>query len=239
MMARQGQSLAAAILGVLLAVGMLVGGIQIKEAVEIWKRSDRVVTVKGLAEREVKVDLVLWPLSYNVSANSLEELHDAIRATEAKIGGFLVRSGFTEEEISRALPQVTDQWATWYGENRPAERYRAEGVVLVRTEQVDLVKEVMERTDELVKEDVLLSRSWEHRPQFIFTRLNDIKPEMIAEATREARRAAMQFAEDSGSRVGKIRTAQQGYFTIEDLDQYTPDIKKVRVVTTIEYLLLD
>ncbi|MCK9221246.1 MAG: SIMPL domain-containing protein [Limnochordia bacterium] len=229
----------AAVLGVLLAFGLLLSGIQLKEAVMVWKRADRVVSVKGLAERNVKVDLVLWPLSYTVSADSLENLHATLSTTEGKIRAFLLRSGFDEDEISTTSPEVADQWSMYFGENKPAERYRAEAVVLLRTSSVDEVKAVMNTTDELVKDGVLLSRSYEHRPQFIFTGLNEIKPEMIAEATKDARRAAMQFAEDSGSKIGKIRSAQQGYFSIEDLDSYTPDIKKIRVVTTVEYLLLD
>lgn len=235
----QGNMKSAGILGILLAVGMLLGGTQVKDAVAVWKRADRVVSVKGLAERNVKVDLVLWPLSYGVSANTLESLHGLLGKSEGKIRAFLLRNGFADEDISSTSPQVTDLWSSYGGENRPKERYRAEAVVLLRTSQVDRVKETMPRTDELVKEGVLLSFSYEHRPQFIFTGLNEVKPDMIAEATKDARRAAIQFAQDSGSKVGKIRSAQQGYFSIEDLDTYTPDIKKIRVVTTIEYLLLD
>src|SRR5690606_9167170 len=140
-------------------------------------------------------------------------LHDALP--------ILLRHGFDESELHAVPPQITDRWEHYYGDNPPEIRYTGSGVVLLRTDKVDLVKETMPKVDELVRDDVLVSRSWEHQPQFIFTRLNDIKPEMIAEATQEARKAAVQFAEDSGSRVGKIRTASQGYFTIEDLDQYT------------------
>lgn len=233
----QGNMKPAAILGALLALGMLLGGLQFKAAVAVWKRADRVVSVKGLAERNVKADLALWPLSHSVSANSLESLQSQLSKSETKIRSFLVRNGFSEDDISSTAPQVTDLW-TSYGENKPRERYRAESVVLLRTSAVDQVKAVMQKTDELVKEGVLLSPNYEYRPQFLFTRLNEIKPEMIAEATKDARRAAMQFADDSGSKVGKIRSAQQGYFSIEDLDSYTPDVKKVRVVTTVEYLLL-
>lgn len=229
----------AAVLGVLLAVGMFFGGLQFKEAVAIWKKADRVVSVKGLSEREVKVDLVLWPISYTVSEPSLDLLQSEMRATEEKIRAFLLRYGFEEDEITAAQPVVTDRWEHYYGDNLPSDRYTGQNAVLLRTSKVDQVKEVMPKVDELVKEDVLISRSWEYQPQFIFTKLNDIKPEMIAEATKEARKAAMQFAEDSGSKLGKIRSASQGYFTIEDLDSYTPDIKRVRVVTTVEYMLED
>lgn len=238
-MQRQNHTSSAIILGVLLALGMLLAGMQLKRAVIAWKQADRIVTVKGLAERDVKVDLVLWPVSFTVGAPTLDGLHDALQESEAKISAFLLRHGFTDDELNAVPPTVTDRWEHFFGDNKPEDRYTAEGVVLLRTERVDDVKAAMPKIDELVKEDVLLGRSWEHRPQFIFTSLNDIKPEMIAEATQEARKAAQQFAEDSGSRVGKIRSAQQGYFTIEDLDSYTPDIKRVRVVTTIEYTLLD
>lgn len=226
-------------LGTLLALGLFLGGIQVKQAAAVWKKADRFVSVKGLSEREVKVDLVLWPLSYTVEAAALDLLHDALQEDAAKIRAFLLRHGFDESELHAVPPQITDRWEHYYGDNPPEFRYTGSGVVLLRTDKVDLVKETMPKVDELVRDDVLVSRSWEHQPQFIFTRLNDIKPEMIAEATQEARKAAVQFAEDSGSRVGKIRTASQGYFTIEDLDQYTPDVKKVRVVTTIEYYLED
>ena len=169
----------------------------------------------------------------------MEELYQNLETDEAKIRTFLLTAGFTEDELSSTAPEVIDQWAAYYGDRLPEYRYRANAVVLVRTEQVDLAKEVMLNTDELIKQDILISQSWEHRPQFLFTKLDEIKPEMIAEATEDARRAAQQFAIDSGSTVGKIRSAQQGYFTIEDLDRYSPDIKKVRVVTTIEYMLED
>lgn len=238
-MARPNNTWAAVVLGVLLALGMLLGGMQLKRAVVAWKEADRYVNVKGLAERDVKADLVLWPISFSVSAPTLDELHDALHRSETKIRAFLVRHGSTEDEMSIVPPTVSDRWEHLFGDNRPDDRYSAEGVVLLRTGRVDEVKETMPKIDELVKEDVLLGRSYEHRPQFLFTKLNEIKPSMIAEATDEARKAAQQFAEDSGSRVGKIRTANQGYFTIDDVDSYTPDVKRVRVVTTIEYSLLD
>ncbi|MGI6083305.1 MAG: SIMPL domain-containing protein [Limnochordia bacterium] len=235
---KSGSTKAAAVLGILLAAGMLFGGMQMKRAVVAWKQADRFVSVKGLAERDVKADLVLWPLSYSVGAGSLDSLHSLMHEAESKIRAFLVRHGFDEKDITTTIPQISDLW-TYAGEHKPQERYRAESVVLLRTSQVDQVKGVMPKTDELIKEGVLLSHSYEHRPQFVFTQLNEIKPDMIAEATRSARDAATQFAQDSGSRVGKIRSAQQGYFSIEDVDKYTPDVKRVRVVTTIEFLLLD
>ena len=236
---RQSGAVAAAILGILLAFGMFFAARELKDAVRIWKQADRVVSVKGFSERHIKVDLVLLPITYTVHGNTLEELYQNLETDEAKIRTFLLTAGFTEDELSSTAPEVIDQWAAYYGDRLPEYRYRANAVVLVRTEQVDLAKEVMLNTDELIKQDILISQSWEHRPQFLYTKLDEIKPEMIAEATEDARRAAQQFAIDSGSTVGKTRSAQKGYFTIEDLDRYSPDIKKVRVVTTIEYMLED
>lgn len=237
-MHRQSNTMAALTLGLLLLAGAFLVGQQVKDAVALWKQSDRVVSVKGFSERNVKADLVLWPINYAVTGDTLEDVYDRLSTDQDKIRLFLLERGFAEDEISTSSPEITDQWANYYGQTRPEERYRAEAAVLLRTSKVDEAISAMSDVEELVREDVLLSRSYE-RPQFLFTRLNEIKPEMIAEATEDARRAAMQFAEDSGSTVGKIRTAQQGYFTIEDLDRYTPEIKKVRVVTTIEYFLLD
>ncbi|MCP1328305.1 SIMPL domain-containing protein, partial [Halomonas sp. 707D4] len=120
---------------------------------------------------------------------------------------------------------------------RPDERFRAEATLLLRTDRVaDVIQAVPEATA-LVRQGVLLSPTYEYRTEFLFTGLDAIKPEMIREATADARSAAQQFAEDSGSAVGGIKSATQGYFSIEDLDSYTPQTKRVRVVTTIDYAL--
>ncbi|AOM01262.1 MULTISPECIES: SIMPL domain-containing protein [Cobetia] len=225
------------VLGGLLAVGMVWSGSYLKEAAQVWEASNRVVTVKGLAERDVKADLALWPLHFSVNANHLSDLHEALADDERKIRDFLTARGFPSEQISVTSPQVTDLHANSYNAQRPDERYRAEATVLVRSPEVDLVKQSASRTGELVRDGILLSADYAYRTEFLFTRLAALKPEMIAAATADARRAAQQFAEDSGSQVGHIKHASQGYFSISDLDSYTPDIKQVRVVTTIDYTL--
>ncbi|MBZ9557467.1 MULTISPECIES: SIMPL domain-containing protein [Modicisalibacter] len=229
----------ALVLGGLLAVGLVWGGSYIEGAAEVWQQAGRSVTVKGLAEREVKADLALWPLHYTVNANDLADLQSAMARDEKTIRDFLAGQGFDPASVSVAPPQVVDQYANLYGNQRPDERYRGEATVLLRTPRVDAVKTAMPLTGELVKAGVLLSPNFDYRTEFLFTGLEAIKPDMIAAATADARRAAQQFAEDSGSRVGPIQRATQGYFSIEDLDSYTPDVKKVRVVTTIDYQLLD
>lgn len=227
----------ALLLGGTLALGLVWGGSYLKDAVQLWKQADRVVSVKGLAEREVEADLVLWPLSFAVTADSLADLYQAIDEDKNKVIHFLTQAGFSEDELSFVAPVVEDQWANQYGEQRPPQRYKADAVLLVRSQQVAKVKETQPESAQLVSQGVLLTQRYEHKIQYIFTSLNEIKPQMIAEATANARQAAQQFAEDADASVGAIRSAQQGYFSVEDLDSYTPDIKQIRVVTSVEYLL--
>lgn len=227
----------ALVLGGLVALGLVWSGSYLKDAVQLWKQAERVVAVKGLAERQVRADLVLWPLSFSVSADSLAELYRAIDADKNKITAFLDQAGFSTQEQRFAAPVVQDLWANQFGEQRPPQRYRADAVLLVRSNQVERVKHTQPATAELVSQGVLLTQSYEHKTQYVFTGLNDIKPQMIAEATANAREAAQQFAKDAEAEVGGIRSAQQGYFSVTDLDSYTPDIKQVRVVTSVEYLL--
>jgi hypothetical protein len=135
---------------------------------------------------------------------------------------------------------VTDHHALDYVPERPpAERYVAEATATLRTTNVPALRAVIERSGDLVRQGVALIHSFEHRSEYLYTDLESIKPEMIAAATHDARRAAEQFAKDSGSRVGAIRNAQQGFFTIEDRDRFSPEWKKVRVVTTIQYFLAE
>lgn len=221
----------------LLSAALVFIGITLKETLLSWKASERYVTVKGLAEREVKADLALWPLHFSVSANSLEILQQKVEYTHQMIRQFLLAKGFQAPMISLSSPQITDQHVNNYGNRLPEDRYRAEATVLVRTPDVQRVKHVISQTGELVSQGVLLAQTYEHRTEFLFTGLNEIKPEMIAAATADARAAADQFAHDAQAEVGSIRNAQQGYFSIEDLDAYTPDVKKVRVVTNIQFYL--
>ena len=231
--------LAAAVLGLCLAVGLIVGGSYLKSAAIQWKSAERSVTVKGLAEREVRADLALWPLHFTVTGDELSTVQQQVNRQADIIRRFLTDAGFKPESITTTSPQVTDRYANSYGNQRPPTRYSAETTVLVRTPKIDRVKQAMPRVGELVSLGVVLSPNYEYRTEFLFTDLETIKPEMIAQATADARKAARQFAEDSGSKVGAIRSASQGYFSIQDLDSYTPDIKKVRVVTTIDYTLED
>lgn len=221
----------------LMALALAFMAVSIKTGLLQFRDADRVVSVKGLAERQVKADLALWPLNFTVLNNGLDGLQRDIESQQDLIRSFLLLKGFEEDDLQLSMPKITDQHANAYGSDVPPQRYRGEVTVLVRTGDIDRVKKGMQSVGELVKSGVALTQSYEHQPQFIFTELNDIKPEMIALATQEARAAADQFARDAGAEVGSIRRASQGYFSIQDVDSYTPEVKKVRVVTSVDYIL--
>jgi hypothetical protein len=229
----------AAVLGLLLALGGALGGLFIGWGLFRARASDRFVTVKGLAEREVPANLALWPLVFTATAEDLESLQRALDASTAKVVAFLEQR-FPGDEVTVSAPRITDREAQGMRmEGRPLERYVAEVTVTLRSGKIAEVRGAQTGTGELVKQGVPLIRSYEYNTQYLFTDLDRIKPEMIEEATRDARRAAEQFARDSGSEVGAIRRAQQGYFSIEDRDSFSPEVKKVRVVTTVEYFFRD
>jgi hypothetical protein len=230
---------AAAVLGIFLALGIMGGAWLFADAIAGFKAADRYVTVKGLAEREVDADLAIWPLSYNVAGDDLLAVQRELAENAAAIRAFLLARGFEEGELGVAPPRITDLQAQYSGGNPPRFRYSANGAVTVHTPKVREVLAAMSESGELVSSGVVLVQDWERRPQFFYTGLNAIKPEMIADATTNAREAAAQFARDSGSEVGNIRRAVQGLFSISDRDANTPQVKKIRVVTTVDYFLRD
>lgn len=225
-----------------LGVAIAVAGISIGVGFFKGRAGDRYVTVKGLAEREVNADLAVWPITFKVAENTLGAVQTGIDESRQTITEFLMKAGFKEEQISYSAPRITDTQAERiYGDqSRSPYRYVAQATVTSRSTDVALVKDTMEESGTLVGKGVVLAeQSWQNPTEFLFTSLNDIKPEMIEEATKNAREAAEKFALDSGSKVGKIRNASQGYFSINDRDQNSPDVKKVRVVTTVQYYLVD
>jgi hypothetical protein len=150
-------------------------------------------------------------------------------------------NGLDASEISLSSPAITDKSAQQYGNNAKAEfRYSAQQTVTVYSTKIGAVREVMGKLAELGKTGIVFSAgNYQSETEYLFTRLNEVKPEMIEEATRKAREVALKFAEDSESSLGKIRKASQGQFSINSRDKNNPHIKKVRVVSTVEYYLSD
>lgn len=225
-------------LGLCVALGLAIGGFLLARGFYAARAADRFVTVKGLSEREVPADLALWPIVFTNTGNDLQALQAKVEQDAAAIREYLARFGFTEADTALSAPRVTDHLAHGgFRDQGPAERYQLESTLTLRSGEIDRVREAIQRSGDLVRAGVTLIRSYEVSTQYLFTGLEAIKPEMIAEATRDARRAADEFARDSGAGLGGIRRAQQGYFSIEDRDAFTPEAKTVRVVTTVEYFL--
>ena len=224
----------------LIAAGLVLLGWTLRSGIVHFKDSERVVTVKGLSEQEVKADRVIWPLMYKQVGDDLTVLYNNIEKTNGTIIAFLRSNGVDEKEITIAPSQLVDMAAELYNPNAPRYRYSVTTVLTVVTDKVDLVRSLMQRQGDLLKQGVAVTvGDYQYRTQFLYTGLNTIKPGMIEEATANARTAAEKFAHDSKSKLGKIRSATQGQFSIEDRNENTPYIKSVRVVTTVEYYLKD
>jgi hypothetical protein len=231
----------AAVLGVLLCVGLALLGIFVSQGVVRLRALDRVVTVKGLSEREVPADIAIWPIKFTETGNDLGALYATVQQKNAQVVRFLTERGFTDSEISVSVPSINDRQAQGYGATQPAEfRYYGNSIITVYSTRVDEVRAAMSSVSDLGKQGIAITgQEYDARTEFIFSGLNDLKPAMIEEATKNAREVAEKFAADSESRLGKIKTAYQGQFSIQDRDSTTPHIKKVRVVSTVTYYLVD
>lgn len=229
------------ILGAFFFLGSLAFGYILSGTAIELKEYERTVTVKGLAEREYEADIVIWPIQFTVASNHLEELYGSIEASTLKIKEFLELNGFSASEISLSSPAITDKSAQQYGNNAKAEfRYSALQTVTVYSSKIEAAREIMGKLSELGKTGIVFTAgNYRSETEYLFTRLNEIKPGMIEEATRKAREVALKFAEDSESSLGKIKRASQGQFSINPRDKNNPHIKKVRVVSTVEYYLSD
>ena len=224
--------------GLFIMVGLVVLGMMFPRAVEKYRSYDRTVNVKGLCEKEVKADKVIWPVVYKVMANDIQSIYDQTDRSNETIVDFLKAGGIDVSEITVSVPQISDKFANEYGNNDRAYRYIATNVITVYTDKVDDVLSLMSKQSDLLKKGIVTGgNDWENPVEFKYEGLNEIKPAMIEEATMNAREAAEKFAKDSDSRLGKIKTANQGTFTIENRDSNTPYIKKVRVVTSVTYYL--
>lgn len=231
----------ALILGIFVFLGLSALGYLLGNAALEFKQFDRSVTVKGLSEREYTADIVIWPIQFTAAGNDLESLYNSIELNTTKIVSFLGKKGINTDEITTSSPAITDKSAQQYGGNSRAEfRYSAVQTVTVYSKNIDAVRGVMGSLSQLGKQGIVITGgNYDSQTDYIFTRLNDIKPEMIEEATKKAREVAEKFASDSQSSLGKIKRASQGQFSISARDKNNLHIKKVRVVSTVEYYLSD
>ena len=230
----------------LLAVGVALAGWFVGQGFLEARQGDRYVTVKGFAERIVKADLALWPMRFVATGNDLTQVQEKLRADATTVLAFLGEAGLPRDAVELQNVEVTDLLAQAYRSGPVDSRFIVAQTLMVRTTDVDRVIQASQKLDALVDAGVVLSSEMGPSgsgPFYLYTRLNDLKPQMIAEATRNARAAAEQFAADAQSRLGGIRQASQGLFQILPRDD-TPGMmetrqvmKTVRVVSTVQYLL--
>jgi hypothetical protein len=221
---------------VILAIGIMVMGWCVKAGIDNFTNKDRKVTVKGLAEREVPADKVTWSISTKETGNDLPTLYERINVQAGKIKAFLKQNGLEESEITVNPPSVSDLEAREWGDNQKPFRYIVNTTITVATTKVEAVNKAIFKQAELLKQGVALDSSY---PNYEYASFQQMKPEMMSEAIKNAQKTAEQFAEASESKLGKIQTAGQGQFEIENRDENTPYIKKIRVVTTVTYSLDD
>lgn len=222
------------------ALGIAVLGFCIKAGIDNFANKDRKVSVKGLAEKEVAADKVTWPILSKELGNSLPELYGSIGQTQQKIRSFLISNGVKSNEIEVNAPVVIDLNAEQYSENNKGYRYNITSIITVTSNQVKLVRGIIARQGELLKQGIAIVDGGYANPiKYEFTNFKAMKPKMMQEAIENAELTAKQFAENSHSTLNKIVSADQGQFSIDDRDSNTPYIKKVRVVTTVTYSLRD
>ncbi len=242
----------AAVLGVCLMLGLIVGGWVLGAQIKAVRLADRYVTVKGLVERTVKSDAAIWPVTFKEAGNDLSSVFAKSETDKNAVLKFFAEQGITPDEITVGQIQVTDKQANEYGGNNTGPRYIVQQTVTVNSKDVDKIAKAGQKTAELVQAGIVVGGGYGQGIRYVFNGLNALKPDMITEATRNARAAADRFAADSGSQVGEIRSANQGVFSITSADAGSATgegggdggsadssiMKKVRVVSTVDYYLV-
>ncbi len=229
------------ILGFFLFFGLAFLGYFIGTSAIKFKEYERTVTVKGLSEKEYPADIVLWPIQISVADNDLSNLYVSLGGDIKSVIDFLIKNGFKTADITMSPPSIIDKLAQQYGNNSKIEfRYTAIQTITVYSTKVSSARSTMNKLVELGKKGIVFSGdNYRNITEYIFTKLNEVKPKMVEEATTKEREVALKFAKDSNSKLGKIKKAKQGQFSINNRDKHTPHIKKVRVVSTVEYYLSD
>jgi hypothetical protein len=248
----------AAVLGGCMLLGLVLGGWILGAEIKAIKLADRYVTVKGLVERTVKSDTAIWPVTFKEAGNDLPSVFAKSEEDKAAVLKFFAAQGITTQELSVGQIQVTDKQANEYGNGSSGPRYIVQQTVTVESSDVDKIARAGQKTADLVQAGIVVGSGFgQGGISYKFTGLNALKPDMITEATRNARASADRFAADSGSQVGSIRSANQGVFSISAANESVenaPDedggaqgadaqadaslMKKVRVVATVDYYLV-
>lgn len=232
------------LVALILGLGMIVSASLLKDGLTEMRTGDRYVTVKGMAEKEVTADLALWPIRFAATGETLEEAQEKARTSRDGVMAFLKLQAIGEDAVELQRMDVVDTHANPYQPDNGVRKFIITQVLMVRSEEVDKVRQAAQNVSDLVDSGVILSSDYGPTgPTYLFTRLNDIKPEMISQATAAARESAQQFARDADAELGGLRRANQGVFQILARDQ-APGVmaeqqlfKTVRVVSTFDYYL--
>jgi hypothetical protein len=231
------------VVAIILGISLSLSASLLKEGLTGLKTSDRYVTVKGVAEREVQADLALWPIRFVATGNTLEQAQEKARNSREAIYAFLELQAIDKNAVELQRLDVTDTRANPY-QGEGEQKFIINQTLMVRSTQIERIRQAAQNVSELVDSGVLLTTDYgPGGPTYLFSGLNDIKPAMIAEATASAREAAQQFARDANASVGGLRRANQGVFQILARDQapgiseQQQPVKTVRVVSTVDYYL--
>lgn len=223
------------IVAAIVAFGLLLLGLCLKSGIDNFTNKDRRVTVKGLAEKEVDADKVVWTLRLQESENELKPIFAKLKDEVKVIQDYLKEKGIDQKgEISVSQFDVTDNLANVWGDNKPRYNYSVSCSVVVTSNDTKFISELISQSNELIDRDIILDSN---SADFEYTQFQKLKPEMMAEAISNAEKTAKQFAENSHSKINKIVEAGQGEFSIDDSE--IPYKKNVRVVSTITYSLKD
>jgi hypothetical protein len=220
----------------IVALGLVIMGYCLKAGIDNFVNKDRQVTVKGLSENEVPANTVTWPLTFSQQGNDLPSLYQSVNRTRDIIVRFIKDNGLSEDEITFNSPSVYDRTSNMWNENKSPYRYQMTAGITVKTKKVDEVRKASGQIGDLLNQGIAIDEGYIN---YDFTDFQEMKLKMMQEAIKNAEQAALQFAENSNSRLGGIMQATQGTFSIEDRDDTTPYIKKLRVVTTVTYSLKD
>ncbi len=221
---------------VIVAASIVVFGLCVKGGIDNFVNKDRKVTVKGLSEREVPANTVTWPISTTVLGNDLSQLYNNANRTAEVIMKYLTDNGIARDEVTLNPYTVTDRNANQWSENKSSYRYDINVSMTVKTGKVDAVRQAFSNSGELVSKGIIFDSNWVN---YDYTEFQDLKIDMMKEAIKNAEEAARQFSDNSDSHLGGILQATQGQLSIENRDDTTPYIKKIRVVTTVTYALND
>jgi hypothetical protein len=230
---------------VLIAVGVGASGWFVGQGLESFRQAERFITIKGLAEQDVKSDFAIWNLSFRRAGSEYQEVREALANDRQAVIAFLEEQGFERDEIEPRSMRITDLLAREFGQQDVALRYTGEGSVILRSTRVDLVDAVASNIDPLIEQGVPMSQDGfaGGAPRYFLRGFNDVKPLLLEDAVNNAREQADKFAADAGATLGALRRADQGIIRILDddgSDGYSSGMtigKRLRVVSTFEYLL--